>query len=128
MKTKSGFRDRFKESWQEQFPDGVRAEMKKDSPRQAALKKKIAEREKELQAEKEARKNAPKNKWEIRAEKIKKTGDNIQDASDKVSNAGAWMTRKITIPVVLFFVGLITLPFGLIIWLIAILFYASRYK
>lgn len=144
---------KIKDNWRKEYPYGfwrhfktemAAKEEESERKRQASkneLDKKRAKLRAELQAKIEKNKNAPKSKWEIRGEKIIETGDKIGDSSNKVFHAAnkvkaaankvqhfnASFTRRVTIPALIFFIGLITLPLGIIIWIVGLLIYASRY-
>lgn len=42
-----------------------------------------------------------------------------------MNDLGHWLTRHVTIPIVLGFIGLFTFPLGIILWAIALVFMFS---
>lgn len=47
----------------------------------------------------------------------------LDDAADRLDRTGKRLTKALTVPIILIFVGLLIMPIGLILWLIAVLIF-----
>jgi hypothetical protein len=50
----------------------------------------------------------------------------LDNASDKVNRVGRILVKKATFPIILFVIGLMIFPLGIILWLIALGLIASK--
>ena len=59
--------------------------------------------------------------------KTQNSEDKIQNTADKIGKIGKKLTRGLTIPIILFIVGLITLPIGIIFWVVGIFIFFGTF-
>lgn len=58
---------------------------------------------------------------------MQNTNMSAQEFADKASAFGRKLTVGLTIPMFLFFVGLFTMPLGIIAWIIAVILFMSLF-
>lgn len=54
-------------------------------------------------------------------------GDKLTNAGNKISSIGDKMTQGITVPAILFVIGLMFLPLGIIAWVVGLLVFISTW-
>ncbi len=65
---------------------------------------------------------------EARTQSVASNGNlNKQDLGTKVTNLGKKLTVGLTFPIILFVVGTLTLPLGIIFWIVGLLLFASLF-
>lgn len=55
-------------------------------------------------------------------------GDKLTKAGENMQNLGDRLTKGLTWPIILFFVGLFTFPWGIIAWLIGLGLFMSLFE
>lgn len=56
----------------------------------------------------------------IKKEHMSQLDNNLKNSADKTKELGRKLTKKVTLPIILGIVGLLTFPLGIVFWVIAI--------
>lgn len=71
-------------------------------------------------ARQEMDKTRMEQKTKIEAQKINEAGKKIEEVGNKFIRLGLKLTIRLTIPLILFIIGLFTFPIGILFWLLAV--------
>ncbi len=58
---------------------------------------------------------------------VDKTSQDIGNFGDRLTKTGKKLTLGLTLPIIFFFIGLFTLPFGLLFWLIGLILFIGLF-